>query len=496
LKAIKKLSGETAIYGVPSIVGRFLNWWLTPYWSHVFINQSEMGSIINVYAYAAFLFVMLTYGMETGYFRYASQKKNPADVFSSAMISLFFTTLSFVIVVFSFRNELSGAIDLANHPEYISIMAVTLAFDVMTTLPFAQLRLQHRPVRFAVLKFVNIGVNIFFNILFLSFFPYVQNHQPDSILLNLYNPEFGIGYVFLSNLIASFVLLLCLIPQMKVRWILDWPLLKKMLAYSFPIFIVGVTGQINQNIDKILLPKLLDPSQEPMKQLGIYGTAFKMAVLLNMFIQAFRFAFEPFFFSQKNDIDTKKVYALIMKYFSILGLIIFLGISTFTDLIMKIVASQYRDAAGVVPIILMANFFMGIYFTLSLWYKVTDKTKFGAYFGILGSVVTILLNVLLIPVMGYYGSAIAILLCFVLMTVFSYSLSLKHYPVPYDLKSFFFYLFSSIFLFALFWFVFRGNGIWQYGWALLFNLIFWGLIFLREKQEFSSLFLQKDKKPL
>ncbi|MCF8357520.1 MAG: polysaccharide biosynthesis C-terminal domain-containing protein [Prolixibacteraceae bacterium] len=491
MKAIKKLTGETAIYGMPSIIGRFLNWWLNPYWTHIFLNQAELGTIINVYAYVAFLFVILTYGMETGFFRFAAKSNDQKKVFSTSVLSLIFTSFSFVLLIFAFRNDVATALEIAGRTDFVMIMAVTVAFDVISTIPFAKLRLQHRPVRFAYLKFINIGLNIGFNLFFLSLCPYLAEHFPNGIFSKIYIPNFGIGYVFLSNLIASVVTLVLLLPEMKIKWKFDIHLLKKMLGYSFPIFIVGITGMINQNIDKILLPKLLAESLQPLKQLGIYGTAFKMAVLLNMFIQAFRFAFEPFFFSQTDEQGSKKIYALVMKYFSIFGMVIFLGISTFIDLIMKIVSVQYREGAGVVPIILLANFFMGIYFTLSLWYKITDKTRYGAFMGILGSAVTIVANILLIPYIGYYGSAVAILLCFVIMTATSYLLGKRHYPVPYNLKNFFFYLITGTALFLVYWFI-RGTNSPQYGIAAIVNLVFWFIIFMKEKKQFKALFFQKD----
>jgi O-antigen/teichoic acid export membrane protein len=487
LKAIKKLTGETAIYGMPSIIGRFLNWWLTPYWTYVFINQAELGSIINVYAYIAFLFVILTYGMETSFFRFAAKEDDKDKVFSTSLISLLFTSISFVILVFVFQNDIAVALELPGKSEFITIMGIAVALDVITTIPFAKLRLQHRPVRFAYIKFINIGINISLNLFFLSLCPFIIKHYPNGFISTIYDPEFGVGYVFLSNLVASVVTLLLLIPEMRVNIKYDTALLRKMLRYSFPILIVGITGMINQNIDKILLPKLLPDSMEPMKLLGIYGAAFKMAVLLNMFVQAFRFAFEPFFFSQKDNIESKTMYAVIMKYFVIFGLIIFLGMSTFIDLFIKILATQYRDAVGIVPIVLMAEFFTGVYFTLSLWYKLTDKTRYGAYQGILGSVITIAINLLLIPVIGYYACAIAILTCFIVMTVVSYFGGQKYYPIKYDLKRFFFYLVISILFFGVYW-IFREDGSPKYWLATIINLVFFAIIFFKEKREFIRIF--------
>ncbi len=487
MKAIKKLTGETAIYGMPSIIGRFLNWWLNPYWTYIFLNQAELGKVNYVYAVVAFLFVILTYGMETGFFRFASKEVNKDKVFSTSIISLSVTTLLFIIAVFIFRNDFASMMQMSGRPDFIMIMGLTIGLDVITAIPFAKLRLQHRPVKFAVIKFLNIGVNILFNLFFLSLCPLLLKHFPDSFISVIYKPGFGIGYVFLSNLIASLVTLILLIPEYRVKWNFDFQLFKKMFKYSYPILIVGITGMINQNIDKILIPNLLPASEEPLKQLGIYVAAFKMAVLLNMFIQAFRFAFEPFIFSQKEDGDTKNMYSIIMKYFSILGLIIFLAMSTFTDLVMSINSSQYREGAGIIPIVLMANFFMGIFFTQSLWYKLTDKTIYGAYFGILGSVITIALNIILIPVIGYYGSAIAILVCFVVMTLASYFVGQKHYPINYDLKSFGFYLFLSLILFFIYWLI-RKPGSPHYMVSIVLNIIFLVIIYLKEKKDFLKIF--------
>lgn len=486
LKAIKKLTGETAIYGMPSIIGRFLNWWLTPYWTYVFINQAELGSIINVYAYIAFLFVILTFGMETSFFRFAAKGEDKDKVFSTSLFSILFTSISFVILVFVFKNDIATALEIPGRTNFITIMGITVALDVISTIPFAKLRLQHRPIRFAYIKFINIAINIGLNLFFLSLCPFIIKHFPNGFLSTLYDPEFGVGYVFLSNLIASVSTLLLLIPEMRVKIKFDLTLLKRMFIYSFPILIVGITGMINQNIDKILLPKILPDSMEPMKLLGIYGAAFKMAVLLNMFVQAFRFAFEPFFFSQKDDGESKKMYAVIMKYFVIFGLIIFLGMSTFIDLFIKILAPQYREAVGIVPIVLIAEFFTGVYFTLSLWYKLTDKTKYGAYQGILGSVITITINLLLIPFIGYYACAIAILACFIVMTVISYFGGQKYYPIKYDLRSFFFYLVISILFFAVYWLA-RDDELPNYWMAVVVNLAFFAIIFFREKKEFLQL---------
>jgi len=483
LKALKKLSGETVIYGLPTIFGRLLNWCLNPYWTYVFINQEELGKVSYVYAVVAFLLVFLIYGMETGFFRFASKEENKDKVFSTSLISICSTSLIFLLLVFLFKDSFADMLKISGRSDFVVIMGITVFFDIITSIPFAKLRIQHRPIKFATLKFLSIGINIFFNLFFLSFCPFILKSNPDSFLNLIYHANFGIGYIFLSNLIASVFTFILLIPEFRVKFNFDFQLFKRMFKYSYPILIVGITGFINQNIDKILIPNLLDEASNPMKQLGIYVSAFKLAVLLNVFIQAFRFAFEPFIFSQKEGKESKDMYVIVMKYFSILGLIIFLGMSTFSDLIMNINAKGYREAVGVIPIILLANFFMGIFFTQSLWYKLTDKTIYGAYFGIIGSVITILLNVILIPIIGYYGSAIAILVCFIVMTVISYIVGHKYYPINYDLKSFGFYLSVSLFLFSIYWF-FRTSDSPHYLLAVILNIIFLVVIFLREKNDF------------
>ncbi len=481
MKALKKLTGETAIYGVPSIVGRFLNWWLTPYWTYTF-TQAQTGEIINVYSYVAFLIVILTYGLETGYFRFASKEEDKDKVFSTSFISIIFTTLSFVILLFTFKGGIADFMQMANHPEYILIMGITIALDIISAIPFAKLRIEKRPIRFAIIKLINIGFNIFFNLFFLSILPWFVGKYPETFISNLYDPNFGIGYVFISNLIASLVAFILLIPHFKFTLKFDFVLWKKILSYSFPIFIVGITGMINMQADKILIPKLLPNESDPMGQLGIYGANFKLAVLLNMFIQAFRFAFEPFFFNQKEDGDSKKMYALVLKYFSILGLIIFVGMSSFVDIIKVVNAPEFRVGIGIVPIVLLANFFMGVYFTLSLWYKLSDKTRYGAYMGIVGSIITLAINFLFIPVYGFYASAFAILVCFIVMTVLSYFLGQKFYPIPYDLKNFFFYLIFSIGLVVVYWML-RTPEKPLFWLSTLINLLFLSVIYWKEKKE-------------
>lgn len=486
MKALRKLTGETAIYGMPSIIGRFLNWWLTPYWTYVLVKQSDLGQVSNIYAYVAFLLVILTFGMETGYFRFASKEKNSVKVFSTSMFTLLVTTSIFLLLFFIGLPNITAYLDLEGYSAILIIVALTLVIDVLSTLPFAALRLANRPLKFAFIKFINIGLNIGFNLIFLTLFPFIASKFPSGIISSIYRPELGIVYIFIANLIASFVTFLLLIPYIKISFSFDWILFRKMIKYSFPILIIGITGMINQNIDKILIPKLLPQSADPMKQLGIYAASFKMAVVLNMFIQAFRYAFEPFFFNRKGDQTDKAMYAVIMKYFIIIGLMIFLALSSFVDVFKIIIHSDYHEGLGIIPIVLLANLFMGIYFNLSLWYKVTDKTHYGAIIGIIGSFITILINVLLIPIIGYYASALAILVCFISITVISYFWGMKHYPIQYKVGNFLFYLVLALVLFGIYWLVRTEQN--TYIWlAILINIVFISIVFFKEKREIIAL---------
>lgn len=449
MSTYKKLAGDTVIYGMSSIVGRFLNWWLVPYYSFIFAPEIY-GVVTNLYAMVSFFLVLLAYGMETSYFRYASKSEDPEKVYSTSLIALLATSLCFILIAVLFRHETANLIQYPDHPEYIVWFAVILGIDVFSNIPFARLRLKNRPVRFAVLKIVNIGFNIGFNIFFLTVCPRLAENNPGSMVTLFYSPSIGVGYVFISNLLASVITLLMLFPEIfRTTFRFDRKLLRQMLGYGFPILVVGLAGMINQNIDKIIMPYLIPEAQNPMHQVGVYGANYKLAVIMNMFIQAFRYAFEPFFFSRAKTKDDPGVYATVMKYFVISGLLIFLGMVLYIDLIKIIIDPQYHEGLKVVPLVLMANLFFGIYFALSLWYKLTDKTRYGAYIAVIGSVITLVLNFALIPVMGYTGSAIAGFVCFFAMMVISYLYGQKYYPVPYNLKRTGTYFVAAAVIYAL-----------------------------------------------
>lgn len=451
MNPFRKLLGDTAIYGVSSIVGRFLNWWLVPYHAGIF-RPEEYGVVSNLYSYVAFAMILLTYGLETGYFRFASKHPQPATVFSTALISLLSTTTLFLLVMFFFRGEIATAMQYGEHPSYVWWLALTVGLDAITAIPFAQLRLQNRPIKFAFVKLVNIGLNIGFNLFFLSICPLIIKHYPHSPVALIYNPSLGVGYVFLANLLASLSTLLLLMPEiLSIKPRFDRSLFRQIMGYSFPILIIGLAGMVNQNIDKILIPFLIPAEKDPMFQLGIYGANYKLGVLMNMFIQAFRYAFEPFFFARSSTESSSDpvIYAVVMKYFILFGLLIFLGMTLYIDVVQHLIPSEYRQGIKVVPLILMADLFFGIFFSASIWYKLKDRTWYGAYIALAGAAITLLLNFLLIPVMGYMGSAVTVFICFFIMMVINYFWGQKYYPIPYDLKRIGSYFLVAILVFSL-----------------------------------------------
>ncbi|MCF6332266.1 MAG: polysaccharide biosynthesis C-terminal domain-containing protein [Draconibacterium sp.] len=495
MNSFKKLAGDTAIYGMSSIIGRFMNWWLMPLYVVLF-TPDVYGIVTNLYSYVAIFMVFLTYGMETGFFRFASNNSNPEKVYSTSLIALFFTSSLFIVLVVFFKNNLAALINYQNHPEYILWLAIILAIDALTAIPFAQLRLKNRPLKFAFIKLVNIGANISFNLFFLLVCPKLTANNHNSFIQAIYSADIGVGYVFISNLLASAITLLMLLPDMfRISYQFDKKLLYKMLSYSFPILIVGLAGVANLNIDKILIPFLMPESQNPMAQLGIYGAGVKVAVLMNMFIQAFRYAFEPFFFSQAKEKDHKIMYATIMKYFVIFGLLIFLGMVLYIDVIKLIVRNvAYYEGFSIVPVILLANLFFGIYFTLSMWYKLTDMTRYGAYISVGGAIITISLNVILIPVFGYKGSAFAVLICFFGMTIVSYFFGQKYYPIPYNLKRIFTYFLIAGILYVTSFYTVTLAPVIKYASHTIFMFIFIISIFILEKNELNRLFKMNKKK--
>lgn len=433
---VKSLARDTAIYGLSSIIGRFLNWCLVPLYTQVF-SQADYGIVTYVYSVVALALVILTYGMETGFFRFANHErwKDPMQVYSTALVSLGVSSAAFVMLVLAFISPISAVMDCSAHHSYVWMMAVCVALDAFTALPFSYLRYRKKAVRFAVLRLVNIAINIGLNLFFILMCPWLTTHAPMAVDW-WYDPGFGIGYIFLANLAASAVTLLMLVPELRgFRWRFCAPLWREMLAYSWPLLLLGVAGIMNQTLDKIIFPGLYR-GPDAMAQLGIYGANYKIAIVMVMFIQAFRFAYEPFIFAQnKEKGDGKKVaYSDAMKFFVIMGIFIFMGVMFYLDIIRHFISSRYFSGLAVVPVVMAAEFFFGVSFNLSVWYKLADKTIWGAWITLGGLAVTILLNVLLVPHWGYMGCAWAAFFCYLSMMVASYFLGQRYYPIAYPLK--------------------------------------------------------------
>lgn len=434
--AIKSLMKDTAIYGVSSIVGRFLNWCLVPMYTICF-PVSEYGVVTYVYAVTALALIVLTYGMETGFFRFANHDrwKDPLLVYSTSLTSLAVTSTLFCILVAVFISPVTHWMECDGHEVYVLMMALCVAVDAFTALPFSYLRYKKRPVRFATLKLVNIGINIGLNLFFILACPALMKSCP-GLVDWFYDPGFGIGYIFLANLIASLTMLAMLWPELHgFNWRFDARLLRQMLAYSAPLLVLGVAGVLNQTIATILYPSLVPDHAEAMEGLGIYGANYKIAIVMVMFIQAFRFAYEPFIFAEARERGEKQLQAYrdAMKYFVLFALIIFMGVMFYLDIIKYFISPRYFSGLKVVPVIMMAELFFGIFFNLSLWYKLTDKTVWGMYFSLLGLAVTIGLNALLVPRYGYMGCAWAAFACYAVMMLASFFVGNVRYPIHYPL---------------------------------------------------------------
>ena len=423
---LKSVVKDTAIYGLSSIVGRFLNYLLVPlYTAKLSAASGGYGVITNVYAYTALLMVILTYGMETTFFRYVNKEgENPDKVYSTTMISVASTSLLFVLLVLLFLQPISSFMGYADHSSYIWVMAVTVAVDAFACIPFAYLRYKKRPMKFAILKLANIMMAILLNLFFF-------------LLLPAWTGDGGLvdaGYAFYINLFCSVALLFFLLKEITaVPFDFDKALLSRMLSYSWPILVLGVAGILNQTADKILFPYIYQGT-DAHSQLGIYGAASKIAMIMAMITQAFRYAYEPFVFGNNNDKDSRNTYAKAMKFFIIFTLLAFLVVMAYIDLLKYIIGRDYWEGLKVVPVVMAAEIMMGIYFNLSFWYKLIDKTIWGAWFSGLGCVVLITVNVLFVPRYGYMACAWAGFMGYASAMTISYLVGQKKYPINYPLK--------------------------------------------------------------
>ncbi|MDR2511643.1 MAG: polysaccharide biosynthesis C-terminal domain-containing protein [Bacteroidales bacterium] len=442
---LRQLISQTAIYGVPTIVGRFLNFLLVPLYTRCFLD-AEYGVITEMYAYVAFFTVILTLGLETGFFRYYVKRDRDPEVLNSILLTILMLAGAFLMLGLCTYRPLAGIMGYADHPEYLLCFVIVLTLDTLTAIPFAKLRNDNKALRFAVIKIINILANIGFNLFFIVLCPYLLKNNPESIVKYLYNPLIGVGYVFLSNLLASIVQVLCFVPNfIRIKLKYNQKLMREILIYSLPVMVLSLAGIVNETFDRALLKYLL-PKDTAMSQLGIYGACYKVAILMNLFIQAFRYAAEPFFFKKAKEGD-KNVMEKATYYFFITCLFIFLVCTLFLNDIMLFVGKDFREGAKVVPILLLANIFLGLIYNLSIWYKNTDKTKIGMWISILGAGITVILNFVLIPRIGYMGAAWATLICYVTMAIVSYVLGQKYYPISYKIGKMSLYFLLALILF-------------------------------------------------
>ena len=418
MSEMKSLAKDTAIYGLSSIIGKFLNYLLVPLYTYVLARTADYGIVTNLYAWTALLLVILTYGMETGFFRFANREDYDAhSVYRTAYGSLLISSTLFAILVVVFHQPIANVLGYPNHAEFVEMMAVTVALDAFACIPFAYLRYQKRPILFAALKLLFVVLNIAFNILFL-------------VVLG----KNDVYYVFLSNILATTIQTLCLLPfTLPKGGRFDCSVLREMLRYSLPLLVLGVAGIMNQTLDRILFPYLY-PYEDAEAQLGIYGACFKVAMVMMMFTQAFRYAYEPFVFAKHKDRQSVEAYADAMKYYIIFSYLILLGVIFYLDIFRYIVSSAYWEGLKIVPVVLWTYVFQGIYFNLSFWYKLTDETKWGAYFSLIGLGITLVLQIIGVPLIGYWASCGSSLTCYFCIMLLSYFIGQKKAPIPYDLK--------------------------------------------------------------
>lgn len=471
---LRKVAGHTVIYGLSSVVPRLLNYILVPLHTRVFL-QEDYGVVTEMYAYLAVLLVVLTYGMETGFFRFsATDTDTDSNVtYSTTFFSLLASSTVFIALASIFSQPIVSSIGYPNNPEYVILLASIIGLDAFATIPFAKLRLINRPYTFAYIKIVGVALNVLANFFFLLICPKYEIFQT----LGIYNPDLGITYIFISNLLGTLVstALVFFIPGL-LPTTFSFKRLKTILLYSFPLLISGIGGSSNEFFDRIFFKYLADEATNPLYQLGIYGANVKLAVLMTLFIQMYRYAVEPFIFSNVKDKNSPSMYANLTKHFLFFALLIFLGVSLFTEIFQILIGKNFREGIGVVPILLLSNLFFGLYFNVSIWFKIANKTWYGIFYTFAGALVTIALYLLLIPRIGYYGAAVTKLVCYIFMTIICYFGGKKHYPVPYDIRNFIIYIVAAIGFFLAGYFInidiYLVSFIFRVGLILAFVLLF------------------------
>ena len=445
---LKSLAKDTAIYGLSSIVARFINYLLVPIQTARFAaSGGEYGIITNVYAYVSLLIILLTFGMETTFFRFMSKDgEDPKKVYSTALTMVMMTSLVSVVLLMTFLHPIAASVGYADHPEYVAVMYITVAIDAFMAIPFAYLRYLHKPIKFAMLKIINILLNIALNLLYLIVLPALKLNP-----FGIYDEQFtlDVAFVFYINLFCTCATLLMLWKEWTAQpFKVDKNTCKRMLTYTWPLLVMGLAGQLNQAASQILFPYLYDGSQEEARaQLGIYGACIKIAMIMVMITQAFRFAYEPFVFGKSKDKDNRETYAQAMKYYLIFTLLAFLVVMGYIDILKFLIGETYWEGLRVVPIVMAAEIMFGVFFNLSFWYKLTDRTIWGAYFSGFGAVVLIVIDILLIPRFSYMACAWAGFAAYATSMLLSYFIGQRYYPIAYPIRQMSAYVLLTIVLF-------------------------------------------------
>ena len=482
---IKRLLGQTAVYGLSSIIGRLLNYLLVPLYTYVFADPADYGVVSELYAWVAFLIVLLTFGMETTYFRFLQEEQDKQKTFNNGLLTVIGINILFFLILLYFNNDIATFMLYEGHNEYIILLGIIVGIDAITALPLAKLRAEEKAFKFATIQFSSILVNIALNLVFMLY------------LFDPKRPEEGVLFILIANLCASLVKPLFLMNSfLKLKFTFDWQLAKIMFIYAFPLVIAGFAGIINETIDRILLKQIIyDPLvpgslHEAEYQVGIYSACYKLAMLVTIILQAYRYAAEPFFFAQMKNENRNLIYVKVMNLFIAFVCLVFLTVSLNIDIFKQFIRNEnYWVGLSVVPILLLANVFLGIYYNQSIWYKLSGKTKFGAYIAIGGALITVLVNVIFIPKYGYMASAWATLLVYALQMIASYILGQRYYPIPYNTKKFVAYIGGAIGLFYLASFLTFDTFVTQFLVQNAFILGYISFVFLVERKGFLNAYL-------
>jgi O-antigen/teichoic acid export membrane protein len=452
LSSIKKLAGETLWYGGSSIAARFLNYLLTPYLT-LKLSGPGYGEMSLVYAAIPFLNVIFTYGLETAYFRFSHKEEFKKDIYSTASISIFISTLLLSILLFAGNSTLANFLKLNDHPEFMRYSIIIIATDTMATLPFAKLRQEGKPVKFALIRITNIFLTIFLTYFFISICPKLVSQNPHGWIAKWYIKDYGVGYVIIANMIASTVTLLLLFKELiSVNFRFNKVLWQQMIIYTLPLLIAGFGGMINETFDRIMLGwwAPVHDATAAKNEVGIYSACYKLSILISLFIQAFRMGAEPFFFKQATGLNPQKTYARVMKFFVITITVMFLVVALYLDIWKYFIRKEsFWAGLKVVPILLLANMFLGIYYNLSIWYKITNKTKYGAWITVAGAVITLAINAAFIPYFSYMACAWATFITYGSMMIISFVWGQKHYPIPYARKKLMAYIMIVVVIFFI-----------------------------------------------